>query len=109
MARDDEVIAGDGVLRTPEFPVLRRVSDAPHRVVDEGGDLLVREEYLAGNLSAERDPRSLDLHFDGEPCHRVALQIMVEQIAGDEVGDFVRVTERYPFGSFKHWRSPRFR
>ena len=102
MLGNDKVITADGIFLSPAFLIFRSVPNLIYRSLDKGGNILLGVVRLAGNFSAESDMVIFDLYLNREPGVGITVKVAVQQIAGNIIGDFVRVAERNPFRSFKH-------
>ena len=98
-----QVVRPDGVRDAPALQVLHRVANRPHGV--RHVDTYLGERHRVGrcDLAAERDHRVLDLAFDRIAGERIALEVAVEQIGADEIGDLVRMAERDEFRGLLHF------
>ena len=103
---NDKVITADGIFFSPAFLILFGIANLIYRSSDKGGNILLGVVSLTGNFSAESDMVIFDLHLNREPGVGITVKVAVQQIAGNIIGDFVRVAEGNPFRSFKHGSTP---
>ena len=106
MLGNDKVITADGIFLSPAFLIFRSVPNLIYRSLDKGGNILLGVVRLTGNFTAESDMVIFDLHLNREPGVGITVKVAVQQIAGNIIGDFVRVAEGNPFRSFKHGSTP---
>lgn len=103
---NDKFITADGIFFSPAFLILFGISNLIYRSSDKGGNILGGVVGFAGNFSAESDMVIFDLYFHRKAGVWITVKVAVQQIAGNIIGDFVRVAEGNPFRSFKHGSTP---
>ena len=103
-----QVVSTDGVRDAPALQVVHRVANRPHGIRHVDTHLGERHRVGRCDLAAERDHRVLDLAFDRIAGERIALEVAVEQIGADEIGDLVRMAERDEFRGLLHFLSFQF-
>ena len=94
---DLQLVAADGVLLAPLVLVVAGVANGIDRITHMPRQLIVGEVGLAGDFAAQGDDVVLDHHFHAIPRPGIALQVAVQQVAADEVRDFVRMAKCHPF------------
>ena len=99
---NDKVITADGIFFSPAFLILFGIANLIYGSTDKRSNIICRVVRLAGNFSAESDMVVFDLNFYRKSGIGITVKVAIQQIAGNVIGNFVRVAERNPFRSFKH-------